>query len=731
MTTGDLPELSSDWPERWRTACARIDQAGYGYAVASNHRAAGAELARRIGPRAALRLTDTVSLVAIGAGQRAAELVSPAALAAAGRFRDEAGMLAWFQTIEQLARTGKGFTLALLESAERLLAGLGLKEFQAFVRMGLDIGRLDAERGLAFFSLRDEEALRFLDHGAAGGSFSAMRTGLRIFMTALWGLCPPIEETPAGAPEHLRRRAGFTGGGIRVPPSMPGFAGASAGRIYHAMLAHIGAHNRFADARMPVGGLKPLQVATISLIEDARVERLAAAQMPGLARLWRGFHVARPEGPPLAIALMARLSRALADPDYRDDHGWVEKGRTAFDEAFAADPSDRAWVRRIGGLLGNDLGQMRLQFDAKSYVVQPPYRDDNLGLWDFGDEQEAPFEMPSASDGARIEQRDEDDGRREETVAPDAPSGRAVEVKDGTDTPVARYPEFDYVVGSDRPGWCSVYEPRIVPASAAPLRRRIERRPELTAQLTALIRASKVSRQQRVRRQVEGDYLDVDAAIEATIARRSGEMPDTRLYGRYQRRHRDLSVLVLVDASRSTGAGVTGDTETVLDVERLSVALLARAMSELGDPFALAAFSSDTRDAVSYLRVKDFDRPYDDQAEARLAGLRSLHSTRLGAVIRHAGRELRRRSTYRRLLLIVTDGEPHDIDVSDARYLVEDARSAVHALNGEGIDVFSIVLDSQAQSYADRIFGRRNCVQLQSVERLPQKLPALFLRLVA
>lgn len=731
MPTGSRLGQSADWDERWSVACARIEQAGYGHLVATTHRTAGLELARLVGERAALRLTDMVSITAIRAGRRAAELLPRAALATSGRLNDEAQLLAWFETVEQVMLAGRRVAIAFLEVSDRLVAALPLMDIQAFVRMGLDIGRHDADRAVSFFSLRDPEAGRFLEQGAARGTFAEMRPRLRLFMTALWGVCPAVEVTPVDAPDHLRRRAGFSSGGIRVPPTMPGFENADAERLYQAMLAHIGAHDRFATERMPVGKLKALQIATISLIEDARVERLAAAEMPGLARLWRRFHVARPDGPPLAIALMARLSRALADPEFRDDHGWVEKGRDAFEAAFAADPHDRAWVRRIGGLLGNDIGQMRLQFDAKSYVVQPAYRDDNLGLWDFGDEAEAPFEIQTGGEGARIEQRESDDGRHEEQVVPDAPAGRAAPAAQDEDMTVARHPEFDYVVGRERPGWCGIREPSPQLASGSALRRRVEARPDLTARLDALIRASKVSRQQRVRRQIEGEYLDVDAAIEAAIARRSGEMPDARIYGRYQRRHRDLSILILIDASRSTGQRIDGGEGTILEAERFAVALLADALSKLGDPFALAAFSSDTRDDVRYLRIKDFATPYDDLARARLAGLGSLHSTRLGAAIRHAGRDLRGQSSYRRLLLIVTDGEPHDVDVSDPRYLVEDARAAVHTLNGEGIDVFSIVLDSEAPSYADHIFGRRNCVQLKSAERLPEKLPALFLRLVA
>ena len=147
-------------------------------------------------------------------------------------------------------------------------------------------------------------------------------------------------------------------------------------------------------------------------------------------------------------------------------------------------------------------------------------------------------------------------------------------------------------------------------------------------------------------------------------------------------------MLVLLDISQSTNDIVRGDIGSVLALERAATALLAHAMGGLGDPFALHAFCSNGREEVRYVRIKDFSEPYDGAARARLAGLRGSLSTRMGAAIRHAGRLLERQLTHRRLLLIVTDGEPSDVDVADRRYLVEDARKAVASLSLEGIDVF-------------------------------------------
>ena len=104
-------------------------------------------------------------------------------------------------------------------------------------------------------------------------------------------------------------------------------------------------------------------------------------------------------------------------------------------------------------------------------------------------------------------------------------------------------------------------------------------------------------------------------------------------------------------------------------------------------------------------------------------------STRLGAALRQAGAEVSRQPTHRKLVLVVTDGEPSDVDVVDRHYLVEDCRKAVQQLSHLGVDVFCVGLDSGAENYLPRIFGRRNFLVINRLEALPEKLPMLYFRL--
>ena len=728
-----------DSAARWLRARRKLTDAGYGRAVCDSYTNYSIACARIVGPEPAIELADVVSVVAIKCGRKAAETLCFAAERAAVRLEDPPRFRSWLSLMQRFTALAPESVGSVLSRMDELLSQLNVSRLESWLLAGVRSAGSDAERRLHYFSLEDHEAQRWLQREAGEIVFGDVEKRLKGFLTALWRLRVPVREPHKSAPEQSRRRTSFDRGLIRIPASYPGYRGEQAEEIFAAAMAHVGAHLIHSTTKFEIGGLKPIQIALVSLIEDARVEHLAMREFPGLRRLWLPFHIAQAGGALTAPSLFARLSRALIDPDFQEIDGWVRKGRERFYEREDR-WDDPAISREIGNLMGNDLGQMRVQFNPRTYIVEPPYRDDNLGLWDFGD-QDAPDqeEAELLFESIRVERQEKEDTsepdreRKEEQEEEDEYNVAAVspEAYQDAGIPVARYPEYDYATGRERADWTTIVEYETAPGRRHEIVEMLERHHDLVKRISALISATRVGRPQRLKRQPEGETIDIEAAIEATISRRVGEMPDDRVYAKHERRFRDLSVYVLLDVSESTNDRVRNGTSSVLDIEKEATALLAHAMAELGDPFAIAAFCSNKREDVHYFRIKDFDKPYDSVAEANLAGLSGGLSTRMGAAIRHAGAELRRQPTHRRLLLVITDGEPSDIDITDQRYLVEDARRAVQSLAHEGIDVFCVGLDSGGDSYLSRIFGRRNAVQIDRIERLPEKLPMLYLRLTA
>jgi hypothetical protein len=401
-----------------------------------------------------------------------------------------------------------------------------------------------------------------------------------------------------------------------------------------AAAAHASAHVRFGGQRLVVKSLKPAQVAIISLLEDARVEHLAAERFPGLRRLWAPFHVARAEGAKTSLSLLARLARALLDPHYSDDDSWVNKGRELFFEA-RPEWDDPSTLRRLGGALGNDLGQMRVQFNAKDYVVQPPYRDDNVGLWQF---EQAEDGAALESEGARSSERESERPGRERqrsaaaaqaAATPDTEPaiGLRLQRQPAPETPT-RYPEWDYVIARERSEFCSLYERSAALGDARRVEAALERYGPARKRLARS--ALRLARRQptRERRLLDGDRLDLPAAIAATVARACGVRAEPRVYQRVRLRVAPPALLILLDLSESLNAVPPGASTALLDLARTASALLAASLGGVVVAWAVHGFSSNGRHDVGYYRFKDFDEPYDELVRARLAGMRAGLSTR-------------------------------------------------------------------------------------------------------
>ena len=725
--------------EEWLRACQLFSEAGLGSACTLTYLRNAPACADIVGPEAAIELARFGAALGRQAGNRAGMALMSAAPKAARRLADPESFCAWLKVIERLGSLAPESVAALLDRIEGVLAELDVPAFEAWALGGVQVAGGDPHRRLEFFTFGDPRARRWLLQEADDLVFSDVERRLKAYLQMLWRLQVPIRAPVLKKGEAVPRRASFDNGIIRMPESFRGYAGHQAAELFRASMAHIAAHFTFTPEKFPIGELKPLQVALVSLFEDARVEQLAMREYPGLLRLWRPFHIADAQGARIPQVLMARLSRALIDPAYEDDDPWVSKARRMFFDQ-RRNWEDPTVSRTLGNLLGNDLGQMRIQFNALTYVVEPPYRDDNMGLWDFGDAAQPEHqEVDTVYESIRVEQiedesippdREQPSRPEDEETGSIKPAG-AEETPEEPGVPVARYPEYDYDIGRERPDWTTLVECPAEPGYPEAIDKVLEKNPELVHRITSLVRSAKVSRPVRLHRQPEGDRLDLDACIRAAVSRRLGEVPDPRVYATSVRKHRDLSILVLLDVSQSTNDIVLGGVSSVISLEREATALLAHAMSGLGDPFAIHAFCSNGREEVRYLRVKDFDEPYDTAAKSRLAGLKGSLSTRIGAALRHAGAELECQLTHRRLLLVVTDGEPSDIDIPDRRYLVEDAQKAVANLAHAGIDVFCIGLDAGGDSYLSRIFGQRHFLVIDRLQRLPEKLPMLYFRLTA
>lgn len=436
--------------------------------------------------------------------------------------------------------------------------------------------------------------------------------------------------------------------------------------------------------------------------------------------MWRSLHEADPERGSDVATLLARLSRALADPGYRDPHPWVEKGRRFFDAGIAHDGepfADPVGLRRAASQLGNDLGQMRVRFDARACLPAPGYRDDNGHLW-----RDAASEDSEAGTEMMLEIRTPPGSRTD---------GSEVSNGDGR-----RHPEWDRLIRAHRRDWVVVREAPLRPSERDDARERAlaDAFAALQGVTDALGRALRRLDRERVlsagRRVPEGDRLDLDALVASRIAQLRRSTPDPRVFRSPCAQRRRIAVAVLVDASASTSA-VDAAGRTVLSSELLAAGVIARALEACGHACAIHAFRSNGRLEVLVHPVKPFRvRAGDPSVLGAMGVLESRWSTRLGAAVRHAVAGLERMSVTDRCVLLLTDGEPRDVDVHDPAYLAEDLRMAIAQAERAGVAVGCALLAAGTGMGLRRAFRGERLRRIPRPENLAMQAGALMASLV-
>ena len=594
-----------------------------------------------------------------------------------------------------------------LKSAPYLFGRLSLGGIRNWAEYGIKGYAADPDRQRDYFLMQSADSFAVLQRERHGTLFSDNEKKLDRYLRGLW-------ETEAAfvpyslAFDILRKPVPyFDNLGIHLPDVYEDLPGVRGIDRYRALLAHLCAHLRWSEPVM-ADNLSPFQRIAVEVFEDSRVEYLAMQEYPGLAKLWRKLHPAPKEGacPEGWSGIRHRLfmlSRALLDPAHPYSNPAILRHAEVFRETMRRGPSSTEEMVDMGVRF---IAQTREQADlsAKVYFegTEVDYRDDNRLMWRFfeeGDEEESDRKPRRSQEKAEMER-----------------------------LPPRLYPEWDYSAGHYRPDWVSVYEHLHPKGDPVHIDRLLSKHALLARRLRKVIDMLKPQNRVRIRYQEEGSDLDLDVAIRSLIDFRGGAQPDMRINMSHRHDGRSIAVSLLLDLSASLADVPEGCAQSKLEISQEAVSLLAWAVEKIGDPLAIGGFHSDTRHEVRYLHFKGYGELWGDEVKGRLAAMEAGCSTRMGAAMRHAGHYLAHQNSDKKLLLVLTDGEPSDVDVQDSRLLTEDARIAVRELDTKGIYTYCISLDRQADEYVSDIFGNRHTV-IDNVASLPDRLPALFMAL--
>ncbi|CZF79415.1 nitric oxide reductase activation protein NorD [Grimontia marina] len=669
--------------------------------------------------------------------------------AVAERLCSKDGLNIYQKLVEELARTAPRCLKVFLTRSPSFLTSLPILGLRHWALIGAKAHANQIDSLHSYFTLASPESQNIFQRQRRGTLFVDTQRQLNFYLRAIWGrdffLRPRIIEiNDAENEENSSPLSAIHSGTILLPDAMeaqdPSNPTLSAKNLYRASVTHAAAHLMFSRPK-PHGGFSDIQRYCYGLVEDARVEALAIRDFPGLRQLWMPFHL---EQVKKSNDETNQLSLALLSGNAEDAPAHLTYVVNRFNALLSIDNSLEQEVHKdtLARRLASDIDIN----DEGNLPNQLFYRDDNTYLWfENGDEF---YQWPLLSEPQvkrtvnvmemvnEIDNELADDNAQEVWILeseffrdgdPENVSMNELEGKQQISSPF-HYPEWDYTANQMRPAWVTLTERSVKKSTASKIDELVESRQAQLRKIKAIVEALQPKGLQRLRKQFEGDELDLDAAIDAMKEIRRGALPDMNIDQRLIRRERDLAVLVLLDLSQSTMDSLPGDHGDlrVLDIAQEATVMLAKAIDGIGDPFAIHGFNSNGRSDVRYQRFKDFDEAYDDITKSRLAAMEGGLSTRMGAALRHAKTYLAQQPQRKKLLLMISDGEPADIDSRDPLYLQADTKNAIDDVLMQGITPFCLTIDPEADSYVGQIFGEGHYSVLDDTSRLPEVLPHLF-----
>ena len=323
------------------------------------------------------------------------------------------------------------------------------------------------------------------------------------------------------------------------------------------------------------------------------------------------------------------------------------------------------------------------------------------------------------------------------------------------------YDEWDYRMSDYRSRWCLLREKDMSEGDATYFSATLDGYAALASQIRRQFELMVPQGLQKVKRQQDGDELELDAVIEAMMDKRSGTSPSEKVYVRRNKVQRDVAVVFLMDMSASTaeaidesrrladewdapddpleymfwlrsrrGEGVRRSYKRIVDLEKESLVLLIHALETIGDTYGIYGFSGYGRENVDFFVIKDVQEALSDKVKRRIDKVSPLQATRMGPAIRHAVTKLDQLEARTKFLVLISDGRPQDRGYSregvEKEYAIHDTRVALLETRRRGITPFCLTVDKEGHDYLRSMCQDMGYEVLADIHSLPRRLPALY-----
>jgi nitric oxide reductase NorD protein len=296
------------------------------------------------------------------------------------------------------------------------------------------------------------------------------------------------------------------------------------------------------------------------------------------------------------------------------------------------------------------------------------------------------------------------------------------------------YDEWDHLIDDYRPAWCRVREVELPGDSGLAFDQALARHAALVPEVRRHFLRLRPERYRRIHGLEDGEVIDLNAVVDARVQRRAGQPASAKLYATRRREERDVATLFLLDLSASTDETAPDTTDRIIDIAKDSLVIMASALEEIGDLYAIYGFSGQGRDNVEVYPVKAFTERLTPAVQSRIGGLEPRGSTRMGTALRHAVTKMANVMAPSRHLVLLSDGFPQDLDYGSDRqshvYGIRDTAVALREVQRAGVRPFCITVDLAGHDYLREMCSPEHYLVIEAVSDLPGELPKIYQRLV-
>ncbi|SFM21636.1 nitric oxide reductase activation protein NorD [Methanolobus profundi] len=668
-----------------------------------------------------------------------------------------------------------------------LLKDLTVSELEEWALKGIAVFEADPAQGIPYFSLRSENSLEFIENIKGSVALTDILKVLKYYALGLSGINFNILSKRAlGADNELgSMNPVIAGNTIYLPPRITRYGDLEDNfKIYKLSIMHEVGHIRFSSheperegavelmadirrrystmkKRIPLPGMQAdgaigitdiialfpnqaLAGTILGILEDSRVEY----------RIMEHYHGVRSDLEIIRYQmLLTRPAPGGKLEEFMEALLWISIGHTPVHDQSNGTrllldtirPMLAESIFREGSSILDSLtatfriyqilDEQEGPLSQKEYEVLKniEYRGVSIGAYDMKD----PLSSRSHENIIRnfipemkVEMTVEKEPFPEERVRGQP---TYAEKKNWNILGTYRYDEWDAVINDYKADWCTVNEVEPLGMSSDYYKEASEQYKNEISLIRQIFNRMKPEAFRKMKEQIDGTEVDIDAFIDALVQRKCGINPDDGLYMRWDKHERDVATLFLVDVSYSTHKMVNYEEKSILDVEKDSLIIMTQALESIGDNYAIYAFSGKDRDDVEYFVIKEFDEDLSDDVARRISVLEPVSNTRLGPAIRHSIRKLDKINTRTKIIILLSDGEPFDISRGESAYkesiAEEDTRIAIMESNAKGIDLFCITVDPDPGKYLDNIFSDAGYTIIDDASLLPETLPVLYKRI--